>query len=721
MWRPPGAVAELIARTWRRSGGDDVGPYAAGVAFVAAILAGAAGVALWWNWTFEFDGRSDVRGWVWAHRYPKQQDSYAYALAIVTVAAGALAGRAMWCALTVAWLRLRPRSIEQGLRESAVAAALLLLLAPLIAAQAWSALRPLWPPLLAGAALAMASGLANSPPHQPRRGGWAAGVVRWAVIPACLYVYAFDVGPILGILNLFEDGASLAPLQSSLRGGEVYRDAYLQHGLLHNLGKPLFASLFDTSLTGVRQVDGWFAPLGCIALYFLGLAVFRATPTAVAAALVAGYQTAAISDRQAFGFIAIALIALAVRRATPSPDGWAGALPATPLFAAGACSGLAFFHSVDVGLFAGAACGAFLAVHAFASPPGAGWRRFGALARFGAGAGAATTPFLAYFAARGVLGDFADNIAVQVAYQADLWGRPFPPLAAQLEPWRGLGPFTSSRVFAAYLPPILYVGCAGSVAYRATRPHFWRAPTGPILLLITLAAVAWFRTVLGRFDPFHLAAGTPFLWIVVLLFTEHVFASLRHLMTGAKHRVSTAVAAAAGLALVAAGSWAIDRSYSVAQSVQRRAGRVAAGQNFALTLATPGDRLGGIVQPESMVTELRSVVRRIRSLTGDDDFIFDLTNQGALYFLADRKSPSRYQQIVYAATRALEREVIADLERTKPALVIYSASGPIASYHANIDGVASRVRNPEIFAYVERNYRHGEDVAGTALYLRVEE
>jgi len=720
------AISDFATDIWGESARSKWRPLGALAAASCAVLALAGAMHLWWSWDFQYSNPYDIRGWVWAHRYPKQQEVAAYVLAVVAVVAGAFAGRTVWCAIAAA-LNVLGAAPTAALRLSAIALIAAAAASPLLAGPAWTAVAPLWLPLVVALALALASGIPDTPPQRRPAASSSRTILVGLVAPLAIYAYFYNGQTIVGLLNLFEDGNMLAPLQESLRGGTVYRDSYLQHGLFHNLGKPLLASTIEVSLTSFRAVDAFFKPFAYIAFFTLGVAVFRSSWTALAATLSFASPNLQISDRQSLGLLSVALIAFALRREAegdPSP-----ARLRAYYAASGAGTVLAFFYSTEIGIYTAAACGGFVVARALlqrrASAGERDGSRIGPAVAYGLGAALTALPFLAYFTWHGVLLDFAANTYMQCTYQAAAWGLPFDSLARATARWPELTRFAGTRPFRAYLAPAVYLGAVGVVGFRLARPGFWQSRSSQTLLLITLAALAWFRTALGRFDPYHLGEGTPFLCLLVFLNAEHVLASLRRALSrssNAEHAPTSvrALVLTTGIALLAADSWVLQRAYKLPSTIIARAGKVVRGELLGPSLAAATDRLGPIEQPAEMADNVRAVVRRIRALTDRDDFIFDFTNQGSLYFLADRRSPWRYQQVVYSATPAMDRALIDDLEAARPSLVVMSASGPIATYLSKIDGVSTATRHPQVVDYLAAHYRFTERVGGTDLYLRAD-
>ena len=80
-----------------------------------------------------------------------------------------------------------------------------------------------------------------------------------------------------------------------------------------------------------------------------------------------------------------------------------------------------------------------------------------------------------------------------------------------------------------------------------------------------------------------------------------------------------------------------------------QAWRIVTGQTFPKQIPVKGERLGGVQISKDQYKHLQLLVDFIQRHTKPNEHIFDFSNQGALYFFADRPSPSRYQQIAYAA------------------------------------------------------------------------
>jgi len=160
--------------------------------------------------------------------------------------------------------------------------------------------------------------------------------------------------------------------------------------------------------------------------------------------------------------------------------------------------------------------------------------------------------------------------------------------------------------------------------------------------------------------------------------------------------------------------WYVHSVHDPLAALRERAGKIARGDTFPRRVPSLWDRLGGISISEEEISHLRRVADAIQKRTSPDEPIFDFSNQGAHCFLADRPSVTRYHQLCYASTPALQREVIRDLECNRTRLVIYCAG----DWFDSIDSIPSSERHPLIAHYLYTHYVQSADIDGTIILLR---
>ena len=96
-----------------------------------------------------------------------------------------------------------------------------------------------------------------------------------------------------------------------LHGAVPFRDIYIQHGLFQNAYLAWLGSqLFEPTLFGVRSMEDILDPLGYVALYVLGLQVFRGRfLTAFICVVIASGTEFWVSARHSLGLISFAFVA----------------------------------------------------------------------------------------------------------------------------------------------------------------------------------------------------------------------------------------------------------------------------------------------------------------------------------------------------------------------------------------------------------------------------
>jgi hypothetical protein len=116
-----------------------------------------------------------------------------------------------------------------------------------------------------------------------------------------------------------------------------------------------------------------------------------------------------------------------------------------------------------------------------------------------------------------------------------------------------------------------------------------------------------------------------------------------------------------------------------------------------------------------MRLRIAEVSNTIGRLTRPREPIFDFSNQPAFYFFADRANATRFYQVPIASPPRFQGEVIADLERTKPKVIIRTSPDGFDEF----DGVPNAMRAQAVSAYLDDAYRYFRTVRGIELWTRV--
>lgn len=483
-------------------------------------------------------------------------------------------------------------------------------------------------------------------------------------------LYESDVN---GPIDLFHEGESLTPASETLRGKLPFRDIYLQHGWGANLLRSKFAfALFGVSAEANRRmshgsVKGYLIPLAWISVYFLLYALFRKKILIVPTLAILGFADTLICDRHILVFLSMAFLVFGKKRYGLN------------FFLAGVLALIGFFYSLDTGVYAFAIGATFIAVCSIAGCKNPKGYANKAVISYLSGAAIGAFPFVCYLIWQGILDDFMMNCFFQLRYQAETWGIPLPSLASLLGPFENAT--TRNRTIYAiikwYYPVLTYVlVCILLIPKLALRKL---DESDLPLMLIVIAGIFFYRSAAGRADEGHLMYAIAPFWIMNFCFIERALLHVRE--RGAEpdieeppwsrkfHRICfnyfSICLVVVGLALY---FWATCKNGGI---VQRKTSlRSWKKETLPQYVALNVSRAGKIKLPPEQAEEIERTVAAIQAHSDWDQPIFDFSNQGAYYFLADRTSSIRFCQIAYATPPPLQERVVEELESSAPALVI---------------------------------------------------
>lgn len=556
--------------------------------------------------------------------------------------------------------------------------------------------------------------------------------LAYLCLPVFIYLLTYR-GKTHGGIDLFHEGELLAPLNEMLRGGIPFRDIYIQHGLFENALFPWLGSqLFEPTLRGVRMMREVLIPLGYIGLYFLCLQVFRARMlTAFLCVLITSGPAFYVSPRHALGLLAFAFVANAVtHRHNGLRPGHKNAHSCRfegRLVLAGFFTSGAFWYSTEIGLYSLASIGLFLGLfHRHCGRPTS--RHPNLFLNYTSGVLFGLLPVSFFLAWHGALDDAIRNTYIQCRYQIATWGRPFPSLSdtlstLQTEGWQT---FLFDSDFQYYLPVCVFLSVGAYLTYRALCRSLWQSEGATKLLLLWLGGITFFRTALGRTDPGHLAYGSTFFWLLCLLPIEHclfrLIKTFLNTSTDSEKQLRSTDFSRYGIVIKSAGTltatailfWYVGTAYQPFEGFGKKWERLRQNPFTQQIASEELDRTGDVDIPTAQVQFLQKVLGYIQEQTAPDEKIFDFSSQGASYFFANRPSVTRYHQIVYAATPAMQREVIDALEADRTRIVLFKTGGVFDA----IDGVPAEKRHPIIAAYLRENYEPARRITHRAQILQ---
>ena len=714
-------------------------PYVGLITCSATALAIALGITLKTFLVFEYHSNSGVVGWLSANAYPKQQEYFYYLLALLGTPLVIWLYALGWRAYSHRCAKLTAQPVQRVLKANAFASiplwlcwlqvyhigqwTLMGLILPvgLSVFAKWILLSNRYFPHLWTSAVDNPTSEAERDTRTERyrfTKVWWRGFT-YVILPVFIYLLTYS-GDIHREIDLFHEGERLAPLNEMLRGGIPFRDIYIQHGGFQNAYLAWIGSqLFEPTLFGLRSMESILNPIGYVGLYLLGLQVFRGGFfTAFICVMIASGTAFSVSPRHSLGLMSFACVAsfLKDRR---SPDGLVTPMFRFPgkLFLSGLSASLAFWYSTEIGLYTLAAVGLFLLIYAFRQREIPIQKRFSPLLCYGAGGLLGFLPICLYFLAHNALDDVVWNSYIQCRYQLETWGLAFPPLSETLallstDGWRA---FVFSEGFRWYLPIGVFLTLAAYLTYRqlsgTASTHTWK------LLLLLIGGIAFFRTALGRSDSGHLIYGATFLWLLCLLPLESgILAMCRALVSFVRGEVRWPHTLKAAWVLIPTVifCWYVAEVHQPLSGLSGKWQRLRQNPFKQRLVSEELARAGRVDIPDDQVAQIQKVVAYIQENTGENEKIFDFTSQGAYYFFADRPSVTRFHQVSYASTPAMQQEVIAALEQDQTRLVLFKTGG----WFDAVDAIPVEKRHPLIAAYLQATYELAININDTEILLR---
>ena len=722
-------------------------PYVGLLTFSAASLAIAIGMTLQNHIAFEYHSSSGVVGWLSVNAYPKQQEYFYYLLALLGIPIAICLYWFGWWTYSRWCAKLTVQPIARVLKANALASIPLCLCWLQVYYIGQNVLIGLVLPLVLSVLLKLvllyrqyfpglwtsrdeAENLDSEEREETTSGGyrspkfWRIGL-EYVLLPIFIYLLTYS-GHIHGNIDLFHEGERLAPLNEMLHGGVPFRDVYVQHGLFQNAYLAwVGGQIFEPTLFGLRTMERILNPLGYVALYLLGLQVFRGRfLTAFLCMLIASGTEFSVSARHSLGLISFAF---AANFLTPPQGRLKGRMFSWKLLLSGFFTSLAFWYSTEIGLYSFGAIGLFLVIYAFLQK-GIGTENEHVQAKgvkkwlfpiisYSCGVLLGFLPVGLYFLSHGALDDAIWNSYIQCRYQLATWGLAFPSLSKTLEllPWDGWSAFIFSVGFRWYLPICIFLIVAGYLTYRGLSSTH-SANTMKLLLLL-LGGVAFFRTALGRSDGGHLTFGATFLWLLCLLPLEGgILSMFRVGLSSVRRRTSWHAALKATWILIPTVifCWYVGEVHNPLSGFNGKWQRLRQNPFKQQVVSEELARAGAVDIPDDQVQQVQQVVAYIQENTAENEKIFDFTSQGAYYFFANRPGVSRFHQVSYASTPSMQQEVIEALERDKTRLVIFKTGG----WFDAVDGIRVEERHALIAAYLQENYEPAVNINNTEILMR---
>lgn len=556
--------------------------------------------------------------------------------------------------------------------------------------------------------------LAENPVAMSRR----ARAFTWAFAGVALAVYLVNVTGVTldePLTDLFEEGEYLGFIPAFAAGKAVLASTFTAHGPGVDLLPGFVSSRVASPANGIVATRFVYAALRTVAVIASLLAVMMfarllapAGPRArwlASSALaimffVVALQIGAWADVPTFhktvntrdaGFLLQLLAVLALAQLLKNPRRPLAALALA--VAIGASLPSAVFYSYDRGLYG--AVFLFLVSTAFAICGGRSARIWFIGLSIGAVIGSAV--LYATFGLQGIAA-VQEQVGFWVRYGRAIWA--YAGMIALPDTFAGM--LLAGSFIALALGAVRVVRAIA--ATRSLRDGIC-GEIGTIILCA--ASISCWRMAVERGDVGHVAWGVTACWIMLSVFAAmFVLEALRTPRFDAASGASGSANFGASILMV--GVSAVAGCNLLFLDPYAAYDRLA--NQYYAALRTADEK---ILSPQQ-----RGTLDAIRDDLHSSSCFYTLTSEGAWYYLLQRKSCSRFYQVTNARPLSAQREIVAALEATPPAVILFSSDGWSATF---VDGVSTFNASSEVMRYVLLHYVPHKLVAGNWFWHRSDE
>jgi hypothetical protein len=526
---------------------------------------------------------------------------------------------------------------------------------------------------------------------------------RWMIlivaVPAAFIVLHSHVSADLGPYSSFEEGQLLVGAQQILHGAFPWRDIILAHGVFSDSFVFIPGLVFvEVSRWGaVAGYDLLVEPLYWLVLYGLVLYLTRArwtygllllTIVVLDTSFLNGFLSQVNARFLPLPFVLVAFALLLRRPTGPRAAVFTGSLLALVVV------------TPETLIFVAAFVGVLVVYELYTRDTARpfGLAAFPRLTRCAATATVWTLLFVVWLALNNALDGFIFYFKTFVPAHI-LEGSPIEKTNALL--------FQAGRFLPISLA-LLYLAAMAVAMFTRQRPRIedW------IASVLAISVILYYAKFLGRADEGHLlqflAFTTPFLVYVLYRLVDGAGSWLadrhwRSPVLGAFATYATVGALVIGVLVSSAGDL-VDAAQNAPTDFHAMASSLPIVPRL-------GYSVPNVVTP-STFTDLRKV---IGVLGGPNARVWDFSNSPAdIYFFAGYKLLTRYDNISIAIERASQQDVVSELKKANPDVIVYNSLTGLTEW----DGLHNMVRHYDVSAWILRNYRPAVDYGGFVLFTR---
>lgn len=524
----------------------------------------------------------------------------------------------------------------------------------------------------------------------------ARSLAAWVILPALIYLFSFvSTAQLSQWIDLFHRGESIGPASDYLRGKVPFRDALALHGMMEDGQLDAWLmQLFGRSLdVAVMRSVVIGAFLG-VAIFYLGMAVFRSIPLALVCVAVGSWTTAE-NNRTFFQVAAVALFWTALQRGSR-----------LAAFCSGLFAGVAIFFSYEIGLYTivGAFGSAIVIALMARRVPWDGMPPVRAATFFALGTLGGALPFAIFLGFHGALDDFFVTSFITIPGLIDaVWSLPFPDIVSTFRSTlnlHSLADFILWEKFHLIVSPMTIGAAAVYCLHRFLRRRVETIDFA--LAVLTVFATVAQRTAFGRASFRHQYFSAfligPIIVLLIVLLVRRLAVTWRE--GGEGTRAFIASLGLMAVPVVAVLFWIPDLVNARLHDFIRYYGRV--------------QHVDRDPRAEEVSWRIKDVSEVVQKLTKRNEPIFDFSNQPAFYFFADRPNPTRFYQVPIFSPKELQAETIRALEKSRPKVILRRSPELFDQF----DGVTNELRAQAVAAYIDDAYSFHRSVRGVELWTR---
>jgi hypothetical protein len=504
--------------------------------------------------------------------------------------------------------------------------------------------------------------------------------------------------PAGGWAFLGEEGQFLADAQILLGGGDYARDFFCLYGPLVVYPLAWAMKFFGSSVMVGRFYTYGLTLISAVILVTLLNRTIRNRGIFIVASLIMGAlfisgggRTNATLLRVFLGFVPLLIL---YRHA--------GSERKLPAVTAGAVLGISLLFSQEVGLCALIATAVFLCLEAHAT--GTYRRLAGQGGLVAAGCCLMVLPMLGYMYRQNAFGRFFESLygypkLVTLGYGS----LPFPSFMEFLSAPLSGGAYFPYWMIGIYLVSAISLLVSLFLGLDNRDIHLRSA-----LLVFGLLL---FRAALGRSDESHFFFALPPAMLLTVLMFDDALREAADCSLGAVKKGRHILIGALLISLIflfMTSSVVHENIINVFTELRRLPSKFSV-QKRGVEL--PQLSRGGTFYDPATAADLVKIGNALDRYTKPGDHVLFFPNEAAYYFLFNRSVPTRFVFSYFAITTAQRREMVAELEHTKPAYVIYTLDA------WRIDDITEDVQVPEVAGYLREKYSVAEDL-GNILILR---